>query len=310
MQVWFTRVMSVGLFLAIAASSSALGQQTTDKPISRENLYSNYLQENAEQVAKILRLSATMGKLRSLQQNRSCESAPTTEELSLRQDVLETVIWASFNVDAVLAEIDNERAQLMEMRAGLQNRRDHAVNLLNVANLVTGTGIGIAVNALQFSDSTQNVGNALGVGSGIASTVLSIVGIHKQRGPITGIGRTPNMLAPLFGKEPVLSTYYPPSVFEYLQSVPPAAPEQGARLDQLKTAWIQEGRTLPVGAPKSEGKLTVLTTSQNPKLKISIDDLTDRIAMLTDVSGRVSLMKRDLGELMMSMRKAGGCQAQ
>ena len=36
------------------------------------------------------------------------------------------------------------------------------------------------------------------------------------------------------------------------------------------------------------------------KVKISIDDLTDRIAMLTDVSGRVSLMKRDLALIMRS----------
>jgi hypothetical protein len=34
------------------------------------------------------------------------------------------------------------------------------------------------------------------------------------------------------------------------------------------------------------------------KVKLSIDDLSDRIAMLTDVSSRVSLMKRDLAVLM------------
>lgn len=306
MRTWFTRVVPIFVFISIGATSISSCQQSAGTVAPRENLYSGSSQANAEQVAQILRLSTTMERLKSLQQSRGCESPATAEELSLRQDILETVLGAAFDVDGVMAEIDNERARLMEMRAGLQNRRDHAVNLLNAANLVTGTGIGIAVNALQFSDSTANIGNALGVGSGVASTVLSIIGIHKQRGPISGIGRTPNMLAPLFGKEPVLSTYYPPSVFEYLQSPPPAAPGQGVRLDQLKSAWIQEGRTLPVGAPKSEAKLTALTASEKPKLKISIDDLTDRIAMLTDVSGRVSLMKRDLGELMVSMRRV--CQ--
>jgi hypothetical protein len=211
-------------------------------------------------------------------------------------------------VDGVLAELDNERAHLSELSAALQARRDRAVNLTNVAGLVTGSGIGIAVNAMQFRSSTANIGNGIGVGSGIASTVLSIVGIRLQRGPQQSVGRIPNMLAPLLGRQSALSSYYPQPVLEYLGNVPAGeGAEKGSRLQQLMADWQKFGRTGPAGSPKSEQKITRLTSSLDDKTKLSIDDLSDRFAMLTDVAGRVALMKRDLAELMLSVRRAGRC---
>lgn len=128
-------------------------------------------------------------------------------------------VAASFDLDGVLAELDNERARLSELSAALQARRDRAVNFANVANLITGTGLGIAGNAMQFSNSTANIGNGFGVGSGVASSVLSIIAIRLRHGPRSSVGRIPNMLAPLFGGEPALNSYYPPAVLEYLHSV-------------------------------------------------------------------------------------------
>jgi hypothetical protein len=50
-----------------------------------------------------------------------------------------------------------------------------------------------------------------------------------------------------------------------------------------------------------------MTTSENPKVKVSITDLSDRIAMLNDVSGRAALMKRDLALLMRSLIDTRTC---
>ena len=223
------------------------------------------------------------------------------------QEVLERVVAASFDVDGVLAELDSERTRLSELSNALQSRRDHTVNLLNVANLITGTGVGIGVNALQFSSSTANVGNSLGVGSGIGSTVLSIIGIRRQRGPLGLPGRVPNMLAPLFGRPPKLNSYYPKPVMEYLHAAAAGDPSGGSRLDQLMAEWKQVGRIGAEESPKNVKKITLLTASSDDNAKLSIDDLSDRIAMLDDVSGRVGLMKRDLADLMMSLRGPSDC---
>ena len=264
--------------------------------------------ENAEQMAKILGISQLISNARLMHTQTPCESAATVEELSMRQDILETVVATSFEVDGVLAELNNERANLSELSTVLQARRDRAVNLTNIAGLITGTGLGVAVNAMQFSSSTANVGNSLGVGSGIGSTVLSIIGIRQQRGPQRSVGRIPNMLAPLFARQPALNSYYPQEVLEYLRSVPPGEGiDSGSRLDQLMAEWRQVGRLGPPGSAETDQKITRLTSSLDDKTKLSIDDLSDRMAMLADVSGRVALMKRDLAVLMLSVRAERRC---
>lgn len=198
----------------ITIAPSLRAQNTPDSSPTAQTL------ENGEQVAKILGISQLVSDARRMHTQTPCGSPATVEELSMRQDILETLVATAFEVDGVLAELDNERAHLSELSSILQARRDRGVNLTNVANLVTGTGVGIAVNALQFSSSTANFGNGLGVGSGIASTVLSIVGIRLQRGPQRAVGRIPNMLAPLFGRPAALSSYYPQEVVEYLRAAP------------------------------------------------------------------------------------------
>jgi hypothetical protein len=254
---------------------------------------------NAEQVANILGISQLVSRARSMHAQTPCESSPTLPELALRQDILETVTVASLEVDGVLAELDSERARLSELSAALQARRDRAVNLTNVASLITGTGLGIAVNAMQFSSSTANLGNGLGVGSGIASTVLSIIGIRPQR----SVGRIPNLLAPLFSRPAELNSDYPETVLAYLRSVPPGEPaDAGSRLDQLMAEWKEAGRVGQSGNAKTDQKIARLTSSLHEKTRLSIDDLSDRLAMLGDVTGRVGLMKRDLAELMHSVK--------
>jgi hypothetical protein len=252
---------------------------------------------NAEQVANILGISQLVSRTRSLHAQTPCEASPTLPEFALRQDILETVTAASLEVDGVLAALESERARRSELSAALQARRDRAVNLTNVAGLITGSGLGIAVNAMQFSSSTANLGNGLGVGSGIASTVLSIIGIRQQHGPQRSVGRIPNMLAPLFARPAELNSNYPETVLAYLRSIPPGEPaDAGSRLDQLMAEWKEAGRVGQSSNAKNDQKIARLTSSLYEKTRLSIDDLSDRMAMLGDVTGRVGLMKRDLGE--------------
>lgn len=267
-----------------------------------------YEEENLEQVAKILGLEQVFSDARKLHMQRLCASIPNLEELSARQDILETVTVSALEVDGVIAEINNEQARLAELSAALQARRDHGLNLVNVANLVTGSGIGIGVNALQFSSSTANIGNGLGVGSGVGSTVLSIIGIRRQRGPLAAVGRVPNMLAPLFGRASKLNSYYPSVVLEYLHSVPAGTKnEDSTRLQQLMAEWSQTGRLDSAQGPKSEKKIAMLTSSSDDNLKLSIDNISDRMAMLSDVAATVALMKRDLAGLIAAVRSESTC---
>ena len=89
---------------------------------------------------------------------------------------------------------------------------------------------------------------------------------RRQKGPKGSVGDVPNMLAPLLGGAPVLNTYYPPAVLQYLQSVPPDDVSHVTRLEQLKQSWIQS-RRLDWSSAKEEQQTTALvTSSQNPEL--------------------------------------------
>src|SRR5690349_11687574 len=157
-------------------------------------------EEYLQQFAHLIGVDGSLATLRTLSEQQPCDPAHLMQELRVHQQLSDKVLATSLDIDGVLAEISNERAELVEVRSVLQSRRDRSVNLLSIAGLVTGTGLGIVTTSMQFNSSTANLGNGLGVGSGIASTVLSVVGIRKQRGPGALVGRMPNMLAPVFGK--------------------------------------------------------------------------------------------------------------
>jgi hypothetical protein len=261
---------------------------------------------SAQQTAQILGLDAMMQKLRPLQAARVANAPLTDEERSLRLQLLEAIQIATLDIDGVLGEIANERNELGDIRTSLQSRRDKSVSRFTTAALVTGSGLGIAVNATQYtflSTRTNNAGDTLGIASGAASTIFSVIAAQRQKGPNGSVGDVPNMLAPLLGGTPVLHTYYPPAVLQYLHSVPPGDPSHLTRLEQMKQSWIQLGRLDSSAAKKQQQTTAAATSSQNPSVKVSIDDLTNRIAMLGDVEGRVYLMKRDLSVLMNSYTK-------
>ena len=131
----------------------------------------------AAQTAKIFGLSDLVEQLRTLRAERGASTAPTTEERMMRLDLLEAIETATLESDDVVGEISNERNQLGDLRTALQVRRDKTVGNFTTAALLTGSALGTAVTATQFStlgSRVQNTGDGIGIGSGILSTVFSI----------------------------------------------------------------------------------------------------------------------------------------
>lgn len=62
--------------------------------------------------------------------------------------------------------------------------------------------------------------------------------------------------------------------------------------------WIQVKR---IDSLASADKIHRLTSQPSELLKLTIDDLEDRAAMLQDVRARISFLKRDVGVLVASL---------
>ena len=275
-----------------------------DDSATKELRMSDLSQQQIEQVSDLLGLTPAIKRLQSLQDGENCgTTAGSLEALTLRQLVLESVQAASLDVDSAMGVIANERGTLSNLQTSLKASRDKTVARLNAAALITGSGTGAAVSATQFTTlgaKANNVGDGIGIGSGIASTVLAYLAVRKQHGPEGHVSDVTNMLAPLFDRPPALDTFYPPVVLQYLQLVPPGpTASRGSRLEQLKAEWIESGRLNSSDDTKDQTKILALTAGRGESgVRVSIDDLTDRIAMLGDVSGRIALMKRDLSLVM------------
>lgn len=254
------------------------------------------LSGDAQQIATVLGLVSQVERLRALR----CQQpgAPSLEELELRQQITESVVLASLDVDDVLAEIDYEHAQILEISNILSTARDRRTNLLNLANIVTGTGSAIIGTAMQFSDRTAIAGDAVGVAGGTGGVVLSILGLRVQGGKQT-LGIAPNMLAPLFDRRPELRSVYPQDVWTFLNTAPVSDPRiRVPWREQLVEEWVHEGRIGPPSEAKSQKKIDLLTSRIGEHKRLPIGVLTDRSLMLLDLRGRVALMKRSLRELM------------
>jgi hypothetical protein len=301
------------LFLLFGFFQLAAGQELSSDQIRQHNgpviaveqqTQFPKLSPGADEIAKEMGVMPLIERLYQLPERDRGVGGGTMslDALSLRQQITEMVVSTSLDVDGVIAEIDNENAKLSSVRADLEASRDKAQKINNIASIVTGGALGVVGTALQFKSSTANLGNAIGVGGGAASVVLSIIGLRQQNGGQRTLGRSPNMLAQILDRKPEFHSDYPEDVWTYVNHVKPVEPGSGPRKTQLIEEWKQEGRLEKTDSVKAQAKIAVMTSSITQQRALSIDQISDRQAMLADVRAQVSLMKRDLSQLMLVIR--------
>lgn len=262
------------------------------------------LSPNALQAAHVIGVEPLLTKLSSIAAAKERLPVPSMslEELSLRQQITEAVVVASLDVDAVVDGIDNERAQIIELQSILLARRQRAIGTTNLATLALSTGLGAVSGVLQFSDTTKGAGNAIGFAAGGLSTLLSFHSLRQQHSGKRPGWVLPNMLAPFLSGPHEEHSDYPADVWAYLNTVPPGGASRASRREQLVAQWLGAGRFPPLDSPQSKPKIALLAGTDTANKKLDIDLLSERAAMLADVRDEVSLMKRDLGDLLRQLR--------
>jgi hypothetical protein len=210
------------------------------------------------------------------------------------------VTSASLQVDATTAQIDNEIAQAVELRDQLRDKRDNQLNLLNLSGILTGGALGVASSALQLS-SRSGSGNVVGIVAGVATSGLSAVGLRAQKGKQHPFLFGSNMLAPVFHRPAERVDTYPPAVWSFLNAVAPTDRDGFTRLQRLIHTWIEVARIDDPNSAKGADKVRRVTSAPADHLKLTIDDLDDRQAMLGDLRAKLSFMKRDLAILLSTL---------
>ena len=218
--------------------------------------------------------------------------------LWLHQHISEQVMAASLQVDATMAQIDNEIARANEVRGYLADRRDRAVSRANLLGVIVGGAVGATSSGLQLSSNLTRPAAGVGIGAGTLSAGFALAGIRAEKGRTSQFDFESNMLAEFFDRPTLPNSHYPATIWIFLNEVGPSGPSGLTRKEELLQTWVQVKR---IDSLSSAEKIDRLTSQPSESLKLSIDDFEDRGAMLQDVRARISYLKRDLGALLASL---------
>ncbi len=284
--------LTLSAFLPLIVPAVCPAQESDRSVLSRPAL----------QAARIIGVESLLARLSAVNAARvSGLAGMSLEELSLHQQLTEAVVVASLDVDSVLDQIDNERAQIVELQSILLVRRQRAIGTTNFATLALGAGLGAVSGVLQFTDATKGIGNAVGFAAGGLSTLLSFRSLRQQHSEARPAWTLPSMLAP-FLSEPQEHSLYPTDTWTYLNSAPEGADSQASRRDQLLEEWRRIGRLPALDSGQFTSRIALLTSTDATDKKLDMDVLSERSAMLADVRNEVAAMKRILAEILTEIR--------
>jgi hypothetical protein len=249
-----------------------------------------------ESIAQLIKVSSEIRELEKL--STSTAAVDRWKILWLHQHISEQVMAASLQVDATVAQIDNEIARANEVRGYLADRRDHTVSRLNLLGVIIGGTVGATSSGLQLSSSLTKPAAGVGIGAGTLSAGLALAGIHQEKGRTSEFDFESNMLAEFFDRPTLPNSRYPETIWIFLNQTSPYGPDGLTREQQLLQTWVQVKR---IDSLSSTDKIDRLTCQPSENLKLTIDDFEDRGAMLQDVRARISYLKRDLGTMLASL---------
>jgi hypothetical protein len=250
----------------------------------------------SKSTAELIGVSSEVSQLQKLSTNPV--AADRWQILWLHQRISEQVMAASLQVDATIAQIDNEIARSNEVRGFLADRRDRAVSRVNLLSVIVGGAVGATSSGLQLSSSLTKPAAGVGIAAGTLSAGLALTGIRDEKGQTSRFNFESNMLAEFFDRPTLPNSRYPETVWIFLNEPIPTGQAGISRKEELLQTWVQVKR---IDSLSSTEKIDHLTSQPSESLKLSIDDFEDRGAMLQDVRARISYLKRDLGLLLASL---------
>src|ERR1700722_18217436 len=190
-----------------------------------------------ESTAELIKVTSEIRQLQKL--STSTAPADRWQILWLHQHITERVMAASLQVDATMAQIDNEIARANEVRGFLADKRDRRVTRANLWSVIIGGGLGATSSGLQLSSTLDKPAAAVGIGAGAASAGLALAGIHAQKGGTEVFDFSSNMLAEFFDRPMLPDSHYPATVWTFLNAAPPEQRDGATRRQQLVQTWVR-----------------------------------------------------------------------
>lgn len=284
----FALVLASNPMAAVASAETTLTKASTDSGADSTLSASEIVQLN-------FGLQPLLDRYHQLKSN-----GPVLERIEARSDLLEKLMRLSCEIRVVTNKIDREVADADQRRAILAERRDRAVRINTYANLISGGITGLVGGGLKLGDVNHIAPDAIDTVEGGIQTGLSAWALQQQHGERKIAQTAPGLLAAIMDPKLRNPQSYPADVWAFITA--PQAGGKSAR-ESLADKWTTLGFCLQHSghraSPRERMKHMALL---NPgSIRITIDLLEDRIAMLYDLRATVTRLDDKLLEILNSI---------
>lgn len=276
------------------------------KVASATEIQSKVLSPEALIMARQLGLVPKLERLEQLRaETKEKTTADEREELrDLRQEIEESIEQTRLEIAYAQAELSVEVARQGELVRSYERQRDNRVNTSNIWSFRTNGALWSIAEALSiptYRNPRYSIpSGTVGILAGLVPTAFSMLAVHESEGGHIQREPYPNMLTKIFGYPATHRVDYPESVWSYLHAPPTEGKSKKSRIDLLIDQWLEDENISILKNRNSKAELDNLTGSV--KQKLTIDLLSDRVTMLTQLDALIGLMNRPLLELMMCLR--------
>lgn len=258
------------------------------------------LSARAHRLAEQLGLASRLAQLDY--EPPSADIASRVRSLEDRQELMETLLQVMLEVRTAEASVNAEIARADDLHARLEHRRDRALRLTTMANLITGAFNGIGGNSMEIARPLELPARIMDIVEGATQTGLAGLSLAEQRGEqreSSGLGK---LLSQIFDLS-APNTVFPDSVWNYLNSAQPDTPAGLSRRAAMVDRWMKMGIARRRSKSNWEHRITHITgRAQGSDLKVTLSVLEDRDAMLRDLRSLIEEMDSGLLEIVRLIR--------
>ncbi|MBY0548566.1 MAG: hypothetical protein K2W95_14950 [Candidatus Obscuribacterales bacterium] len=282
---------------ALAASIPPPVSRATAGSSEREN----GLSPTARDIAEQLGIIPLLLKVEQYGAMAELDTKGEIDRLKLKQTLSMKVAVATLQVRDATARIERELAYINRLSGVLEDRRDKAIKLNSIENVVASGGISEIGNSRSFA-ANQVTNNVLQLVAGGATIGLGSWALKQQSGGAHRLPAKPNMLAEVFNIQTDADSKYPDFVWTYLNRAPVGGTK--TRLQAMLERW-QQFKVIPrnINTPEGRRRVAVLTNTI-PNGKANIEVFADRSDMLVDLRSEIFQIDRDLLDLMTCLQEA------
>lgn len=279
-------------------------QQTQPGPSTTSSSNKFILSASANEVAIDLNI---LPSVKDMQEAQNKFGRDSNEALHLRQNLLENLITASFEVRSVMSRIDDNISRTNELRSVMEEKRQRRVQYADVANFLQSGATEVISSSMVFNGGRAGAplvvpAAVLAVLGGVLEIGISSYSVHLEKGDHRSSPPDPNMLAPIFGFD-TPDTRLPHGVELFMDDPHPQSHTGETRREHLIHQWVRLGRISPVTSRSGKQQVSLLAGVRPLEKQLTIDLLQDRALMLSDLRAAVGQMDREMFEIMRWVRE-------